>query len=482
MAQLARRFVIFNSLERPSPFLSMIALNDVGVLDEFLNTHDVNVRDSFDRSLLMYAVMHQSVELVRFLCERHAHVRWRDCEGYTALHRAAQTGNTVVLGLLLAYMRTFKGYASYLEVKNCFGLTAIYVAAVAGHIDAVSMLLDAGAQVCVKGHDGLTILMKVAILGHEDLVDRLLSRKNTEGVPLISVNERNAQGWTALHFAVRHNRKGVAHRLIRFGADVNGTDELGFTPLMVARKCEMAIFLIAQGAYINKTTPSGDTAFSLAVRYHQEKIAGLLITQHTNVLDEKVQNLCAQDLPVHLHPLYLQERDEQTLALQLLLMSPIAQIKSAYDAAKTQDNTYLVSAIEAWFEAQKQSLVDVCRRQDLYLLQALLKKGIDPVCCRYRGMNLVLYAALSQPRQVVLTLMDYVLPERLSLLTRWALIGRGLIAVPRARLSVLRAHRPKRFAQSVLSVSEEKLSERAMEAAVARIPDAEADDWGPKAS
>jgi serine/threonine-protein phosphatase 6 regulatory ankyrin repeat subunit B len=263
-------------------------------------------------------------------------------------------------------------------------------------------------------------------------------------------------GWTALHLASYHRQKEVADTLIRYGADVNIEDEDGLTPLMVTSKCDMAVFLISKGAFINKTTDIGESAFTRALKNHQEKLLGLLLHAHAYVLDEKIQSLCTRELPVSLHALYVQERDEQRVAFKLLTMKKFSEILDAYTSAKDQDNKPLMQEILIWIEGQKNQMVHAALNNDVYMLSELLQKGIDPMHCFTMGLNIVLYCALTGRGQVTELLLTHVPKHVCSQTMQWIL---GVLGYTFTSVTSNVSSEAEGFQQSLLSIDEDDISD-----------------------
>jgi ankyrin repeat protein len=100
-------------------------------------------------------------------------------------------------------------------------------------LKAVSLLLDAGADVEARDRKGRTILHVVASHGDLKAVELLLSGDATVNVP-------DAQGVTPLHVAVRNGHAAVAALLLDRGADVRVKARDQTSPLdLAARDPEM---------------------------------------------------------------------------------------------------------------------------------------------------------------------------------------------------------------------------------------------------
>jgi ankyrin repeat protein len=102
--------------------------------------------------------------------------------------KAAKSGNTAKLAELLDSDTTL------INARDSDGSTPLHCAAWKGHADAVSLLLQRGADVSVE-------------------------------------NENSHWGGTALHAAAHGNQRAAAELLIKSGSDVNMVSFKGTTPL-----------------------------------------------------------------------------------------------------------------------------------------------------------------------------------------------------------------------------------------------------------
>jgi len=139
-----------------------------------------------------------------------------------ALIRAAGRGEIEELRRLIA-ARANKA------AKNCFGF-ALRHAAINGHEGAVSMLLDAGADVAAQDSGGFSALSVAAEEGHEMVVGVLLEAG-------ADFSCQDSIGDTALHNAAGNGHEGVVRILLDAGgADVLTKNYAGETALDVAEK------------------------------------------------------------------------------------------------------------------------------------------------------------------------------------------------------------------------------------------------------
>ena len=102
------------------------------------------------------------------------------------------------------------------------------------------------------------------------------------------VDTPEADGTTALHWAVRQDRAEIADLLLRAGADANAANRYGVTPLSLAGtngNPEITALLLDAGANPNLATPEGETPLMTAARTGDADVLRLLLT-HGGGLDD----------------------------------------------------------------------------------------------------------------------------------------------------------------------------------------------------
>jgi ankyrin repeat protein len=147
--------------------------------------------------------------------------------------------------------------ASTANSKDQRESTPLMYAAAYGSIDALKLLIGAGADVNAKNSFAATALMWCA----NDIVKvRLLLDKGT------NVNARSKRGRTPLMIASAGDGNSEVVKLIDRGADISIKDNSNSTALLeaVAANDNATIrLLIANGADANARNKSGDTALRL---------------------------------------------------------------------------------------------------------------------------------------------------------------------------------------------------------------------------
>ena len=94
---------------------------------------------------------------------------------------------------------------------------------------------------------------------------------------------------TALHIAVAGERMSVVKQLIDSKADVNVSDQFGFTPLHYAvakRNKELVLLLIEKGASVTVESLKGTNPLDLAKELNDDEIESILMSKMTTETDE----------------------------------------------------------------------------------------------------------------------------------------------------------------------------------------------------
>ena len=186
---------------------------------------DPNTVDLANQSALMNAVRSGELEAVRVLLDHGAKVDWMEpTYGQTALMFAAREASPAMVDLLLTRgasvsMRTRTGAAPAFRPANPPGGGSHGVGIVR------SGLPERGNRQPIPG--SMTPLLYAARDGKVDAVKLLIAAG-------ADVNEVEANGISVLLMAISNNRMDVARFLMEKGADVNHVDWYGRTPLWQA--------------------------------------------------------------------------------------------------------------------------------------------------------------------------------------------------------------------------------------------------------
>lgn len=179
-------------------------------------------------------------------------VNYRDGSGTSLLSMAAKAGQVDLIKALLAIEKIDK------NATDNVGRTALMHAATSKNVEAVRVLLDAGADVRTRDNLGTTALSWAAWLGDVASVQELID--NGSEVEVVS----SITGWTPLILAAGFGETGAVDALLNAHAELEAADMLeGATPLIHASrtgKPETIKLLIKRGAKLENPDRNGNTA------------------------------------------------------------------------------------------------------------------------------------------------------------------------------------------------------------------------------
>ncbi|MGE3725394.1 MAG: ankyrin repeat domain-containing protein [Candidatus Sericytochromatia bacterium] len=188
--------------------------------------------------------------------------------GVTPLYLAAWFGNAPLLALLLE-----KGA----DAKAVVGQESVLMmAAHGGHLEALQLLLKAGAELAFHSRDGESALT-YAIKGQNLEIVRFLLK---QGAPL---KVQDTGGFSPLFAALESGQPEFVRLLLEAGAEAEVRDSDQETPLLWAARTGFAAgaaLLLEKGANANAQDREGNTPLLLGVKARNERVA----TQLTRLL------------------------------------------------------------------------------------------------------------------------------------------------------------------------------------------------------
>lgn len=143
--------------------------------------------------------------------------------------------------------------------------STLFNAVETGNLQAVTALLQGGADLDARNDEEMTPLMVASGLGHFDIVEALIALG-------ANVNARNTLGWTALMKAIYNYEQDrgfpeIVSALIEAGAEFENQIAYGTRPLMLAAgygQAEVIDVLLAAGADVMAKNDGGFTARTMA--------------------------------------------------------------------------------------------------------------------------------------------------------------------------------------------------------------------------
>ena len=192
----------------------------------------------------------------------------------------------------------------------------------------------------------------VAMIKARD-IDGIKARFGTE-----EINTKDEEGYSLLHIAVRQNDAVMVEYLLTMGADIEGTDPIGRTPLVAAaaeNAFKAAHVLAKYNAYIFASDQDGVSAFNL---FYDKKQTGCILTPLT-----VLQKDAAGKTPLH----YAAEMLDQNLTDELLAVAD----GSVQAMVKEQDEEGRSALAIAYARPEEKA--------SAVIAAALLRSGADPL-------------------------------------------------------------------------------------------------------
>ncbi|KAL7282475.1 hypothetical protein ACG7TL_003946 [Trametes sanguinea] len=230
--------------------------------------------DAYGRSALHYAAMHGHGDVCRRLIQVGVPPDVVDVDNCTPLIYATLKGCVVCVKALLE-----SGDVSVRMPNSNTDLMPLSLAARAGHIEVVVLLLEYGAP-SLPNTNGEYPIHLAAQEGHAD-VCRILSRQEGWDLP-DKYNE-----WTPLFHAARFGRYDCLQALLEVGCRINVTDEAGNSPIYYAawyghRSCvallvEAAARAQAAQSSTSRSSPLTDTQKSTGTESDIDAIPSLYL-------------------------------------------------------------------------------------------------------------------------------------------------------------------------------------------------------------
>ena len=238
---------------------------------------DVNATEADGTTALHWAVRNDDATLVDRLIRAGANAKAQNRYGVTPIALACENGSaTIVQRLLKAGVNA--------NTTGPLGETALHVCARTGKPDAVRVLLTNRALVDpIENWRGQTPLMWAAAEGQVDAMRLLIEAGadvNARSSIIAWERQRTEEprdkwlppgGLTPLLFAARDGKVASVKVLLDAGADINLVDPDRHTPLILALsngQFDVAGLLIERGADVNMEDKVGQTALYAAVDSH----------------------------------------------------------------------------------------------------------------------------------------------------------------------------------------------------------------------
>ena len=256
------------------------------------------------------------------LLEQQVDVNAAQGDGATALHWTVYLNDADTTALLI-------GAGANVSAPNNYGVTPLGLASKNGNAAIIEQLVEAGVapnDPTQAVNAGETPLMLAARSGQVDAVTWLLN----VGAD-INVQE-TWNGQSALMWAAAEGHVPVVQTLIEHGADIGARSNSGATPLLfAARKGSMHAVraLLAAGSDVNEQRPDGATPLLVALINGHEDLLDLLLEAGADPNVEggstrlTVQGMRAQPMPLEVRKLGYSEREGEGVSRGNIFGKPL---------------------------------------------------------------------------------------------------------------------------------------------------------------
>lgn len=250
---------------------------------------DVNADADEGWTPLLLAIERRRWSLVQMLLAHGADVNAATAQGLTPLLAAARQGRPQLVRALLRRgaedtifaaaargdlhrLRSLLAAGTSPDSRGARGATPLGIAACAGQLPAMALLLNHGASLDGGGAEPAPLVAAITC-------DRVAAVKFLLDHGADASGPPDSFGYRPLHLAAFHDNPEVAALLLGHGADVNATSGHGATPLYIAasRNCApMALLLLARGADVNRPSRHNFTPLDVALWDGADEVAAVL--------------------------------------------------------------------------------------------------------------------------------------------------------------------------------------------------------------
>lgn len=178
-ARVTRDNVDGNNYLSLTPLHVVCYKKNLGIL-KLLIENDVNINaiDGRRRTAIHIAVEKANHDAVRLLIGAGAHMKMKDCQGYTPLHHACMLGSLEMFNILLEHLGC---ESPIVDQQTPEGWTLLMLACNFQHYSIVNRLIEVGANTAVINCVGI-LALHLAVAGELDLFKLLLSNTSNDAI------------------------------------------------------------------------------------------------------------------------------------------------------------------------------------------------------------------------------------------------------------------------------------------------------------
>ena len=351
---------------------------------------------------LIKAIEDGDVDRVNLLLYAGVDPNEKNDEGFTPLTTAAKN-NPEITEMLLK-----RGADVNLPAKN--GLYPLMAAAQTGNIETLSLLLEYGANPNTKDKNGKTALDYAAENKNYDVVLKLIDTQ------VIKIDNKEKALSISLISAVKAKDIDSVRKLLAKGADINGKNQLGYTPFITAVDTGDYKFvkeILTLNPNLEAKDNTGRNALMHSIQNKDDAITKLLLNEGS---DPQTQDAVATT------PLILAAKNSNNSMVKELLRREVyinAQDKlgrnALYWAVENNDystfNTLLadenIDVNLLYGQENSSALINAAKKGDYKMTRDLLRHGAETNLKDTDNNTALFYAVSANHAKTAETLLDY---------------------------------------------------------------------------
>lgn len=227
-------------------------------------------------NLLQFLINSEAEDAAMFMCD-HVNLNFKNRQGLTSLHLAAQKGQAKLVKKMLLCGASPNVQSGVEEQK-----TALHYAIEVNSQVVVETIVDFKTR---SGEDDEQPDFNIKSTSGDSPLSLAMSLRHNDLVPLLikggaDVNARNGQDLTLLHQAIIKESPNTAIFLLEQGADMNALTADQESPLQLAIHCRLEAVvdaLCSRGVSLSAPNNKGDCPLWCALESEQENIASVLV-------------------------------------------------------------------------------------------------------------------------------------------------------------------------------------------------------------